>query len=179
MSAPTIDINKLMRTILHALRHDPASYRLEMDPEGWVSVRDLVVALQDHHFAWSTLDEEHIATVVREIGPSRFEMNLGRIRATYGHSISVLASNGAELPPECLYHATSAEVLFTILSEGLRPMGRQFVHLTADVSYAGDVAMGKGLGVILVIKARQAHECGLRFRRANHHVWLAETVFSR
>jgi putative RNA 2'-phosphotransferase len=38
----------------------------------------------------------------------------------------------ASKPPAILYHGTSPSAAKNIMSEGLRPMNRQYVHLSTD-----------------------------------------------
>jgi hypothetical protein len=42
--------------------------------------------------------------------------------------------------------------------------------------YAVQVARAKGETAIVCVQSRQAHEAGSAFYRANHHVWLAESI---
>src|SRR5262245_3257552 len=42
MKTKPFDRQKILRTVMHALGHDPNKYALEPDPEGWVNVVDLV-----------------------------------------------------------------------------------------------------------------------------------------
>ena len=37
---------ELSRVLSHALRHDPGRYGLELDPEGWVGLGEVVAALR-------------------------------------------------------------------------------------------------------------------------------------
>jgi RNA:NAD 2''-phosphotransferase len=41
-----IDLERLSRTLSHALRHDPRQYGLNMDMKGWVQLDELLNALQ-------------------------------------------------------------------------------------------------------------------------------------
>jgi putative RNA 2'-phosphotransferase len=165
---------KIFRTIIHALRHDPWKYGLELDTEGCVAFEDLVIGLRFDRYAWALLESSEVERVVRTFGEGRFEISDGRVRATYGHSIELGRLPPIEEPPMVLFHGSTEEVLALILQQGLKPIGRRFVHLTSDRGYALRVAAAKGGQAVLVINAAQASAAGASFRRANEHVWLAE-----
>ena len=170
-----LDNQRLQRTILHALRHDPWKYGLDLDDEGWAPVEGLMSALRVVCFHWTSL---HWRDVERALGTGadRFQVQDGRIRASYGHSISLTRPPAPTAPPESLFHGTGTEVLPEVFRHGLQPGGRQFVHLTSDAAYALQVSTMKSYGIVLVVKASQAHAHGICFRKANHHVWLAKSV---
>ncbi len=64
-----------------------------------------------------------------------------------------------------------------ILEEGLKPMGRQYVHLSADQATAKEVGVRKSSHpVILVIHAANANQEGCLFYEGNEKVWLADYV---
>ena len=76
-----------------------------------------------------------------------------------------------------LFHGTSASVVPTILREGLRPMSRQYVHLSADSETAYAVGRRRrGEVVVLVVDAAAAHAAGVTFRLGGDGIWLADAV---
>ena len=80
-------------------------------------------------------------------------------------------------PPAVLFHGTSAAVVETILRDGLRPMARQYVHLSADVATARQVGSRRpGPVVVLVVDAARAHAGGVAFYDAGRGVWIADAV---
>ncbi len=65
----------------------------------------------------------------------------------------------------------------SILSEGLRPMKRQYVHLSIDLATASKVAARrKGENKILIVEALKAHKDGLSFYSEDNGVWLANAI---
>ncbi len=87
----------------------------------------------------------------------RFEIVDGMVRARYGHSFTVKYNRPLqpEEVPEILYHGTTLDSLGSILREGLKPMGRRYVHLSLTKERALKVAKRrKGPHVILRIRAR-------------------------
>jgi len=167
----------LSRAVSHALRHEPWLYELELDEEGWVAVEALTAALQDENPAWSGLAETDLKQMIERSEKKRHELRNGRIRALYGHSTPQKLTKDRADPPVALYHGTSPESADTIRREGLKPMGRQYVHLSADAETAVKVGVRKAqVPVILRIDARAAHASGIPFYHGNEMVWLADGV---
>jgi putative RNA 2'-phosphotransferase len=84
-----------------------------------------------------------------------------------------------EIPPEILYHGTSPDVLNKIMSEGLKPMGRQDVHLSTSLETARLTGIRKHPTlVILSIDSKRAYADGIKFYRGNQDVWLSEPIVS-
>jgi putative RNA 2'-phosphotransferase len=172
-----IDLTHLSKTVAHALRHAPWLYELELDAAGWTPVAALLHALRQQHPAWRTLDQTDLEALLARPGKRRFEMKNGRIRALYGHSLARRIEKEPSVPPPRLYHGTAPATARIIRQEGLRPMNRQYVHLSTDRPTA--IAVGRRKAphpVILVVDAAAAHAAGITFYRGNDVVWLATAV---
>ncbi len=171
------DAVQLSKTIAHALRHAPWLYELEIDEEGWTPLDQLLDGLRGHREAWADLTEANIAEVVDGFDKKRYEIREGKIRAYYGHTLRTMIRKVPCEPPDRLYHGTAAGIVPLILEQGLKPMSRQYVHLSAEIETAQDVGARKGDEVIvLVIRAREAHADGVTFYHGNEMVWLADEV---
>ena len=152
-----------------ALRHQPDRFGLDLDAAGWAPVADVARGL-----GVSVAD---IEAAVALPGKKRYEIDAGRIRARYGHSIAGEVERPVAEPPPVLFHGTSAAVLPAILREGLRPMRRQYVHLSADRETAVIVgSRRRGEVVVLRVDAAAARAAGVVFRTADDGVWLAGPV---
>lgn len=172
-----LDFVALSRMVSHALRHEPWLYELELDPEGWVTVPDLIRALTSQDPKYASLTEADLAEMTTRLDKQRHEVTDGRIRALYGHSTPQKLQKTRATPPAVLYHGTSPEVAQLILSDGLKPMGRQFVHLSPDPKTAMKVGARKAAKpVLLTVRADQADGAGVPFYRGNDKVWLADAV---
>jgi putative RNA 2'-phosphotransferase len=170
---------RLSKTISHALRHAPWLYELEPDAAGWVPLDDLLAALQARAGTRGASAAD-VAAIVAQADKRRFELRDGAIRALYGHSLPGKLARTPAAPPDLLYHGTTATALPAIRAEGLRPMGRQYVHLSTDVATARQVAGRKrGAPVILTVWAGEAHRAGVPFYLGNEQVWLADAVPAR
>jgi putative RNA 2'-phosphotransferase len=76
-----------------------------------------------------------------------------------------------------LYHGTAPDVAQRIKADGLRPMSRQYVHLSTDTEMAMQVGRRKAdAPIILVVHASKAHASGVPFYRGNDRVWLADVI---
>jgi putative RNA 2'-phosphotransferase len=63
------------------------------------------------------------------------------------------------------------------LREGLKPMSRQYVHLSLDQETAVQVGQRKSSQpVMLIIQAQAAHDQGIVFYEGHGLVWLADFV---
>jgi putative RNA 2'-phosphotransferase len=172
-----IDLRDVSRVTSHALRHEPWLYELELDGEGWVTTEALLAALRSERRAWSSLTEADLAAMIAQSDKKRHELRDGRIRALYGHSTPQRLLKEPAQPPAVLYHGTAPDVAERIKADGLRPMSRQYVHLSTDTEMAMQVGRRKAdAPVILTVNAAQAHADGVAFYRGNERVWLADLV---
>ncbi len=80
----------------------------------------------------------------------RFEIKGDHISARYGHSHDKVQYPAGE-PPAVLYHGTNNKALAAILKEGLKPMGRQYVHLSEGTHFASFAGSRRGELVLLRI----------------------------
>ncbi|NGN68140.1 RNA 2'-phosphotransferase [Streptomyces sp. A7024] len=163
------------KTLSLCLRHDPGRFGVTLDGSGWAEVGALLTALAAHgvRLTRAELDE-----VVERNDKRRFAFDDSgaRIRASQGHSINVDLGYEPAAPPETLYHGTVARVLGLIMDEGLRPMARHDVHLSADVATARKVGSRRGRPVVLTVAAARMHAAGHTFRTSANGVWLTPAV---
>lgn len=172
-----INLTQLSKAVSHALRHEPWLYELELDDEGWVSVDMLLEALREQREKWKYLTVGDIARMVESSDKRRFELKDGRIRALYGHSLPKKLLKRPATAPDELYHGTSPKAVQTIMRNGLKPMQRQYVHLSIDKTTAFQVGSRKAnTPVILKIQAAKASDSGVRFYEGNQMVWLADHI---
>ena len=100
-----------------------------------------------------------------------------RIRACQGHSIpGVQVEMEQPEPPEYLFHGTATRFLDTIMREGLRPMSRQWVHLSKDYETAVNVGSRHGAPIVLRVNAQQLVADGYQLYRSLNGVWQIKEV---
>lgn len=169
----------LSRMVSHALRHEPWLYKLELDEAGWTSVESLVDALRMEP-GWSSLTAGDVEAMVAGARKRRHEIRDGRIRAIYGHSLPGRVDRAAATPPTVLFHGTSRDAAEAIRTEGLRPMGRQYVHLSVDHATGRSVGLRRAEeSVVFVVAAAAASAEGVVFYVGNDKVWLADEIPAR
>ncbi|AFK21703.1 RNA 2'-phosphotransferase [Pyrococcus sp. ST04] len=165
-----VRVSKLMAYIL---RHGPWDFGLNPDEEGFVEIKDLVNALRTH-YPWVT--EDFVREIVQKDEKGRYEIRGSKIRARYGHSYPVLLNHEEDRESKVLYHGTLRRNLKSILREGLKPMKRQFVHLstTYDDAYLTGRRHGSDVVVLLIDaeclrrKGYQVYKAGRRVRIVRH-----------
>lgn len=176
MKGLDMDFSKLSKEVSFALRHAPWEYELELDSEGWVDIEQLLSALRSDK-QWKTITENDLRKMIEVSDKKRHEIYEGKIRALYGHSVPQKISKKVSIPPSVLYHGTARYIVERILSEGLQPMARQYVHLSADIETA--ILVGKrkdSNAVLLKIEAEKATNKGVKFYQGNNSVWLADSI---
>jgi putative RNA 2'-phosphotransferase len=174
-SKGSADTSALSKAISLALRHEPWIYELEPDGEGWVDIEMLVAGLQQN--SWPALTSADVVSLVASAETQRHEIANGRIRAIYGHSLGTRISHPLGAPPEALFHGTSPAAVASIRAEGLRPMGRQYVHMSVDAATAIQVGRRKARdGVVLLVAADEAFKAGTEFYQGNDRTWLAHSI---
>jgi putative RNA 2'-phosphotransferase len=173
----SVSPERLSRLVSHALRHEPWLYELELDDEGWVSVAALLDAIHGQGSEWAQIGEADLVAMIAASSKRRHEIDGDRIRALYGHSVPGRVTKIEAEPPARLFHGTSAQAWSKIQRVGLKPMGRQYVHLSVDVATAEQVGRRKSPSpVILAVDAARAREAGSRFWSGNELVWLADHI---
>lgn len=167
----------LSKAMSKALRHQPERLGITLAPDGSVAMDVLLRALNQRGGWPRPITEDDIMHVVEHGTKQRFAIEDGRIRARYGHSIPLRVEYREADPPAVLYHGTAERNLDSIMVDGLLPMGRQVVHLSADVETARMVGSRHGgHTVILQVDAKTAARDGIRFYQGNSDTWLADAV---
>ncbi|MFG3095186.1 RNA 2'-phosphotransferase [Streptomyces sp. NPDC048202] len=164
---------KVSKYLSKHLRHQPERIGLTLDPAGWVEIDTLLAAAAAHGFVVTRAELDHVVAVNDK---RRFAVEDGRIRASQGHSVEVALGLPPATPPPCLYHGTVARSLDAIRAEGLRPMNRHDVHLSADRETATRVGARRGRPVVLAVDAGAMHRDGHVFHVSANGVWLTDAV---
>jgi putative RNA 2'-phosphotransferase len=172
-----MDYVLLSKEVSKALRHNPVAYGLTLDRDGWVEVVSLLESLKGCSPEWASLSEVDLHEMTARSAKRRHEVAGHRIRALYGHSTPERIEKEEKDPPELLYHGTGPNTAEAILRDGLRPMGRQYVHLSIDAITPGDAAKRKcPKPTILTVRAEEASKSGVAFYEGSPFVWLTDHV---
>lgn len=166
---------RLSKWVSLRLRHDPAGIGLAVDAAGWANVDELIAASARRGVRF---DRATLETVVARNNKQRFEFDESgaRIRARQGHSIAVELGYADAAPPALLYHGTAERSLPRIRRDGLLPMTRHDVHLSADTATAHAVGARHGKAVVLTVDAAAMLAHGHTFRVTGNGVWLTARV---
>jgi putative RNA 2'-phosphotransferase len=168
-----VKISKFMSLVL---RHSPETIHLNMDKNGWVSIQELIDNTNKYKNMHLTLDLVKI--VVKTNDKQRFIISDDgkRIRANQGHSINVDLQLECKMPPDILYHGTATRFLDSKMRDGLKPMKRQYVHLSRTEEIALTVGKRHGKPIVLYIDTKRMYEEGYKFYLSENKVWLIEEV---
>ena len=167
-------VEKHSKRISFWLRHQPSDAGLVPDPFGWVNLDDLLAALA----RLGPVEEADLIAATQQAGKVRWEIDsVGRrIRATHGHSFSIMQDREPSVPPPVLYHGTAAQSVEAILQEGIRSMQRQFVHLSSTPAAALQVGGRHGKPVLLRVHTEPLVAKGQLFYQTGDTVWLTDAV---
>lgn len=177
MDKISIDYKILSKKISLSLRHKPEKYNLVLDENGFVKVNDLLFSLNHFENFEREITINDIKTIMHNSSKQRFEIFGDKIRALYGHSFPQKIKHEKKIAPNVLYHGTSQKVVSSILSEGLKPMKRQYVHLSRTIEMATSVGKRKGKSpLVLMINAKEMQDNNFSFYYGNDDVWLTDFV---
>jgi putative RNA 2'-phosphotransferase len=157
------------------LRHAPDALGLTLQPGGWASVDDLLLASERLGFA---ISYDELIECVETSDKKRFSFDEtgDLIRANQGHSVEVDLQLDEKEPPGVLYHGTVERFLASIMAEGLKKGKRHHVHLSNDTETARRVGARRGKPVILQVDAAKMHGQRFKFFLSTNGVWLADSV---
>jgi putative RNA 2'-phosphotransferase len=166
-------IGKFMSLVL---RHEPQAIGAKLDVDGWLPLETLVNGMQK---TYPSITVQNIVEIVESSDKKRFQFSESRshIRAVQGHSVAIEGSTVqlAEAP-EYLYHGTAISKVVTIQSEGLKPMSRIHVHLSADRETAIIVGRRHGKPAVFQVNSAVAKSDGVQFFLAENGVWLCNSL---
>ena len=166
----SLNLTRTSKKLSFLLRHSQDPLYIDLQG-GWADVSEIMRILG---ISRAVLDE---IVVTDEKGRYSFDITGQRIRANQGHSIpGVVIDMEQPDPPECVYHGTATCFLDNILRDGLKPMNRQYVHISTDYETAVKVGSRHGKPVVLKIRAKEFVGAGNKLFRFANGVWQAESV---
>ena len=168
---------RLSKLLSIALRHQPKVLQIQLDNEGFTNLEKLINQIKKrNNFEW--VNRKMINAIIELDNKGRFEINDNNIRARYGHSIPRIKINlkNSDLP-EILYHGTNYNAYIKIENEGIKPMGRNLVHLTSFIKDAKIVgSRHHGKLVLLEINVNKAINNGYQIWRAGKNVYVTNFI---
>jgi len=162
---------KVSKYMSYLLRHNPEN--LKMNKHGFVNFNELLEKIKERF----QVDKNFILEIVKESERKRFEIVEGKIRALYGHTIPVKLELEEDKLVKVLYHGTTAESVSKIFKEGLKPMKREWVHLSPTIEIAIQIGLRRTRKpVVLKIDAEAARKKGVKFYKATDTVYLCTYI---
>ncbi|KZZ48025.1 hypothetical protein A3759_18045, partial [Thalassolituus sp. HI0120] len=151
-----------------------------LDRNGFVELANVLEALNSvGDNSLPKITAEDVELMIQASEKQRHEIVDGKIRALYGHSLPGLIAREPFVPDSQmeLYHATSPELVGNILEQGLKPMGRQYVHLSPSKQVALEVGRRKvSKPVLFQVDSKVAVDSGVQFYTGNEKVVLADSI---
>ena len=170
------DLKSTSKFLSLVLRHRPEIVGMQLDPEGWLPIDELI---ENSNRRGRAITLELLHEVVANCEKKRFALSEDglRIRANQGHSVRDVELNlQAVVPPSVLFHGTVEAFLGSIRAQGLLKRSRNHVHLSADIETAKKVGSRRGKPVILTIESKAMHDAGHTFYLSANGVWLTDAV---
>jgi len=169
------EVEKLGRIMAAVLRH--GKFDLEMDPQGFVDMRDIVSVVKEKNPRMKWLRTRHIEALAITDPKGRYQIRNRSVRATYGHTIELDLQLPTDRVPPYLYYPVTEEECDDVLEDGIVPTDRYMVHLSSTY----DLAYGAGKvhdyePVILEIDTALCAEMGHPIGRAAKTVFLVDEV---
>lgn len=164
---------RLGRFISGALRHFPDDLGLAMNQHGWVGVDVLCDAMRTR-YKWA--NREKLFSMIESDEKGRYEVKGNKIRARYGHSVDIDLDFPENKLSE-LYYGASREEVDILLEKGIKPIKQRYVHLSASVEKAKEVAgIHTEDPVILAVNAEEAQKDGMGMLSATENIVLSEEI---
>ena len=107
----------------------------------------------------------------------RYQLENGRLRATYAHTLDLELDLPTDKNPEHLYFACSKEDADEYLGHGLYPGDRNMVHLSStrlNALEAGRHIIGKP--IVLLVDVKAAEEAENEIMKAGTTVYLSKEI---
>ena len=170
------DLNQVSKFLSLLLRHKPEEAGITLDEHGWADVDALIDGI--NHTGRHRIDRAILEEIVRTDNKGRYSFNEDgtKIRANQGHSVQVDVELQEKEPPEYLWHGTAERTADVIRAEGLKPMSRLYVHLSADEETARKVGIRHGKPFLFRVKAGEMARQGFTFYLSANGVWLTRHV---
>ena len=171
------EVDQLGRILAGVLRHFPERFSLTMDARGWVDIRSIVEAVRSRRNQFHWLRPHHIRSLASTDPKGRYQVEVDKVRATYGHSLDVELDLPTDNIPDRLYYPATEEEVPIILETGLKPSDRKHVHLSLAPENAEDAGTHRTeKPVILNVDAKGAVAGGAVIKRAGKTVFITKEI---
>ena len=174
-----MNLTTVSKFLAVVLRHKPEEVGLTLDKQGWCDTENLVDAFSKKFDDFTMKDLEEIVSKDNK-GRYAFNDDKTLIRAVQGHSVKCVDIKFNEVDAESmrgkLFHGTGEKYVESILSQGLIPKSRQYVHLSDNYATAVKVGQRHGKPVVFKINIDNLKKHGIKLYKSENNVYLAKAV---
>ncbi len=140
------DYNRLSKFLSLILRHKPEAIGIELDSHGWADIESLLAGI---NATGRQISQKILEEIVATDAKQRYSFNADKTAIRFWKAIQ---------------------------AEGLKPMGRQYVHLSKDPGTAAKVGQRHGSPIILQVDSSSMHQDGYPFYLSQNGIWLTPKV---
>lgn len=171
------ELDQIGRIMAGVLRHFPEKFDLKMDEHGWVELMEFINAVQVKRQGFHWLRPHYIEAIVDTDEKGRYQLEDGKIRATYGHTVNISLDLPTDDIPGELFYPTTNEEVEIVLETGIKPADRKKVHLSKTYEKALEAGTRRVENpVILKIDAKGAVKDNIVIMRAGKSVYLVDEI---
>ncbi|KAF7796824.1 hypothetical protein EIP86_008008 [Pleurotus ostreatoroseus] len=182
-------LTRISKTMSYLLRHGAKDHNLQLRPDGFARVDELL-ALP----VMAGVDFETLERIVEKDRKNRYTLQFGPdlslhgapdvwwVRANQGHSLKMVTDlelrtiqSIDDIPSKTAVHGTSLEAWEHIKTQGLSKMRRNHIHLAQGMPGAAVISgMRTSSQIFIYINVRKALSAGLKFHLSSNGVVLSE-----
>ena len=165
-----MNTTRISKFLSYVLRHKPEEIGIKLDKNGWVDIYELIQKSNDNGTVFTL---QQLIDTVNQDEKQRYSITGDKVRANQGHSIGVDLNLERVDPPRILYHGTAKRFVKMIEVEGLKPMSRDYVHLSEDKDTAKIVGARHGDLALIIIDTQNLEN---DFYLSKNGVWLTDYI---
>ncbi|XP_046430308.1 tRNA 2'-phosphotransferase 1 [Neodiprion fabricii] len=169
---------QLSKKLSYLLRHGAVKEGLQICPEGFVAVNDILDKVGFHRFT-----VEDVQRVVAENSKNRFTLKKLNdtllIKANQGHSLSQVNNLNLKLvenPEYEIIHGTYFSCWGKIKNKGLSRMNRNHIHFSKGLNFTA--GLRRSAQIYITVDFSKAWQDGLKFYESENGVILCPGNFN-
>jgi putative RNA 2'-phosphotransferase len=171
------ELDQVGRIMAGVMRHFPEKFDLKMNEHGWIDVREFISAVQTKRQSLHWLRPHYIEAIVDTDDKGRYQLEDGKIRATYGHTVNISLDLPTDNIPDELFYPTTTEEVEIVLETGIKPADRKKVHLSKTYEKALEAGTRRVENpVVLKINAKEAIKDNIVIMQAGKSVYLVDEI---
>lgn len=174
MQSPPKAILKAAKFIAYVLGRRPDEFGLIPDPDGFVTIKELLKALHEEP-GWRHIRAAHLNELLISARPAPIEIQGNRIRASDRSSLPGVVESGAL--PKLLYIAIRSKAYASVTEKGLRAGGDAYLVLSSDKAMAQRIGTRKdNHPVLLSVQVEKTREHHVIYYQYGNHLYLTDAI---